>query len=45
MLLRQDLDRLNTEFRYVRDMNLNTIRLEGKLETDEFYDLRTNKAC
>jgi exo-1,4-beta-D-glucosaminidase len=39
MLLRQDLDRLNTEFRYVRDMNLNTIRLEGKLETDEFYNL------
>jgi len=39
MLLRQDLDRLETEFRYVRDMNLNTIRLEGKLETDEFYNL------
>lgn len=39
MLLRQDLDRLQNEFRYVRDMNLNTIRLEGKLETEEFYDL------
>jgi exo-1,4-beta-D-glucosaminidase len=39
MLLRQDLNRLVTEFRYVRDLNLNTIRLEGKLETDEFYDL------
>ena len=25
--------------RYVRDMGLNTIRLEGKLETDEFFDL------
>ena len=25
--------------RYVRDMNLNTIRLEGKLEDDAFYDL------
>ncbi len=25
--------------RYVRDMNLNTVRLEGKLEDDEFYDL------
>jgi len=39
MLLRQDDNRLRTEFRYVRDMNLNTIRLEGKLETDDFYDL------
>ena len=39
MLLRQDMDRLQNEFRYVRDMNLNTIRLEGKLETDEFYNL------
>jgi exo-1,4-beta-D-glucosaminidase len=39
MLLRQDLHRLASEFLYVRDLNLNTIRLEGKLETDEFYDL------
>jgi exo-1,4-beta-D-glucosaminidase len=39
MLLRQDLHRIETQFRYVRHMNLNTIRLEGKLETDEFYDL------
>ncbi len=39
ILLRQDLDRLQNEFRYVRDMNLNTIRLEGKLETEEFYNL------
>ena len=39
MLLRASRDRLQTDFRYVREMNLNTIRLEGKLETDEFYDL------
>jgi exo-1,4-beta-D-glucosaminidase len=39
MLLRQSSERLAWEFRYVRDMNLNAIRLEGKLETDEFYDL------
>lgn len=39
MLLRQDLNRLRTQFAYVRDLNLNAIRLEGKLETDEFYDL------
>jgi exo-1,4-beta-D-glucosaminidase len=39
MLFRSDQSRLETDFRYVREMNLNTIRLEGKLETDEFYDL------
>jgi exo-1,4-beta-D-glucosaminidase len=39
MLLRESSDRLKTEFRYVRDLNLNALRLEGKLESDEFYDL------
>lgn len=39
MLLREDSQRLLDEFRYVRDMGLNTIRLEGKLETKEFFDL------
>ena len=39
MLLRHDRERLETDFRYVREMNLNAIRLEGKLETDDFYDL------
>jgi exo-1,4-beta-D-glucosaminidase len=39
MLLRQDHARLETDFSYVRDMNLNAIRLEGKMETDDFYDL------
>ena len=39
MLLRQDHTRLETDFSYVRDMNLNAIRLEGKMETDDFYDL------
>ena len=28
------------EFRYVQDMGLNTIRLEGKLETEDFFELR-----
>jgi len=37
MMLRQDSQRLADEFRYVRDMGLNTIRLEGKLETEEFF--------
>jgi exo-1,4-beta-D-glucosaminidase len=39
MLLRSDMNRLRDQFRMVRDMNLNTIRLEGKLETDEFFRL------
>jgi exo-1,4-beta-D-glucosaminidase len=38
MLFRTDPARLETDFRYIREMNLNAIRLEGKLETDEFYD-------
>jgi exo-1,4-beta-D-glucosaminidase len=39
MMLREDSQRLHDEFRYVRDMGLNTVRLEGKLETKEFFDL------
>ena len=39
MLLRTDDARLRDQFRLVRDLNLNTIRLEGKLETDEFFHL------
>jgi exo-1,4-beta-D-glucosaminidase len=39
MLLRSDDNRLRDQFRLVRDMNLNTIRLEGKLETDAFFHL------
>jgi len=40
MLLRpKSPERLEAEFRYVREMGLNTIRLEGKLETEAFYEL------
>jgi exo-1,4-beta-D-glucosaminidase len=39
MMLREDMQRVRDEFRYVQDMGLNTIRLEGKLETREFLDL------
>jgi exo-1,4-beta-D-glucosaminidase len=39
MMLRQDPERQQAELRYVRDMNLNTIRLEGKLEDERFYEL------
>jgi len=38
MMLRENPGRLADEFRYVRDMGLNTVRLEGKLETDEFFE-------
>ena len=39
MMMRENSQRLHDEFRYVRDMGLNTVRLEGKLETQEFFDL------
>jgi exo-1,4-beta-D-glucosaminidase len=39
MLMRENSQRLQDQFRYVADMGLNTIRLEGKLETPEFFDL------
>jgi len=40
MLLRPiSTERAEAEMRYVRELGLNTIRLEGKLETDEFYEL------
>ena len=39
MLLRTNEHRLRDQFRLVEDMNLNTIRLEGKLETEDFFQL------
>ena len=39
MLLRQDPTRWEDDFRYVRGMNLNAVRLEGKLMSDDFFDL------
>jgi exo-1,4-beta-D-glucosaminidase len=39
MMLREDPARLRDQFKLVRDMRLNTIRLEGKLETDDFFNL------
>ncbi|RDH37132.1 glycoside hydrolase superfamily [Aspergillus welwitschiae] len=39
ILLRFDIDRVRTLFQAVLDMGLNTIRLEGKLEHPQFYDL------
>jgi len=39
MLLRSSPDRQLQELDYVRDLNLNAVRLEGKLENDHFFDL------
>ncbi|MGC1360052.1 MAG: sugar-binding domain-containing protein [Silvibacterium sp.] len=39
MLLRQDPAKLRDQFRMVRDLRLNTIRLEGKMETEDFFHL------
>jgi len=39
MFLRVQPGRLEAEFSYVRNLGLNTIRSEGKLEDSHFYDL------
>jgi exo-1,4-beta-D-glucosaminidase len=39
MLMREQPRKLEAQFDYVREMGLNTIRLEGKLEPDRFFDL------
>ena len=39
MLLRQQQERLRREFEYVKHLHLNTIRLEGKMETEAFFNL------
>jgi exo-1,4-beta-D-glucosaminidase len=38
MLLRVDESRRQAEFRYIKEMGLNTIRLEGKLEDESFLE-------
>jgi len=38
MMLRIDQSRREAEFRYVKEMGLNTIRLEGKLEDETFME-------
>jgi exo-1,4-beta-D-glucosaminidase len=39
MLLRSNNERLEQEMKYALDMNLNTIRLEGKIESNYFFEL------
>jgi exo-1,4-beta-D-glucosaminidase len=44
MLLRpRSRERREAELQYVLGMNLNTLRFEGQLETDEFYDMTDAK--
>ena len=38
MMLRVNESRREAEFRYVKEMGLNTIRLEGKLEDESFWN-------
>lgn len=38
MMLRVDEARREAEFRYVKEMGMNTIRLEGKLEDESFFE-------
>jgi exo-1,4-beta-D-glucosaminidase len=39
MFYREPKDRLQKEFNYVKDMHLNTVRLEGKLGTEELFNI------
>ena len=39
MFLRDDPKRMEAEFSYIRNLGLNTMRSEGKLEDARFYDL------
>lgn len=43
MMLRSSPERQAAELDYVRNMNLNTVRMEGKLEDDHFLDLADEK--
>ena len=42
LLFRWSSSKLDADLAYVRDMHLNTIRLEGRLDRDEFFD-KTDK--
>src|SRR5580700_7451625 len=39
MMLRTSPEKQEAELKYVRDMNLNAVRLEGKIEDDHFLEL------
>ncbi len=39
MMMRENPEKTEAEIRYAKDMHLNTIRLEGKLDTNDFFEL------
>jgi exo-1,4-beta-D-glucosaminidase len=39
LMLRSSPEKQQAELNYVRDLNLNAVRLEGKIENDHFFDL------
>ena len=39
LLLRSSPEKQREQLQYVRDLNLNAVRMEGKLEDDHFFDL------
>ena len=43
MMLRYDTQNIADQFSYVLDMGLNTVRLEGKLEPDDFFEQADRK--
>ena len=43
LMMRASKKRFEEEFEYVQDLGLNTIRLEGMFETDEFFNLADEK--
>jgi exo-1,4-beta-D-glucosaminidase len=42
-MLRYDPKNVEDQFRYVQDMGLNTVRLEGKLQPDDFFETADRK--
>ena len=43
MMLRYNPTSVDDQFRYVQDMGLNTVRLEGKLEPEDFFEKADRK--
>jgi exo-1,4-beta-D-glucosaminidase len=43
LLQRRSLAKYETEFTYMKDMGLNAVRLEGKMENDDFYRIADEK--
>ena len=43
LMMQKSRERMKDEFQYVSDLGLNTIRLEGMFETEDFFDLADQK--